>query len=166
MLLGLQEIGPGRLPDRQDREEGRHGGEYHVEGGREGVAGCGDQPGRQERRAPPEDGDREVVAYGVAAVAHARGKELGHHRDGSAYEDGFYDRERQVRQDGAQQAARVHEQEEGVGQQREADARRQQQGLASDAVGERAQRYDERQPGEPGQHYGNEGDRTPETKLR
>src|SRR3712207_3644984 len=149
MLLGLQEIGPGGLPDRQDREERRHGGEYHVEGGREGVTGSGDQPRRQKRRAPPEDRHREVVAYGVAAVAHAGGEELGHHRDGRAYEDGFYDRQRQVRRDGPKQIARVHEQEEGVGKQSEKDARRQQQGLASDAVGERAQGHDERQPGEP-----------------
>src|SRR3712207_8785125 len=61
-------------------------------------------------RRPPRS---TLFPYTTLFRSHTRREDLGHHGDGSAYEDGLYDRERQVRQDGAKQAAGVHEQEEG-----------------------------------------------------
>src|SRR5215203_1818972 len=69
--LSLLELGTGRLLYRGDRDQGRYGRGYQVEGRREGVTGQGDQVRCEERRRPPEDGDRDVVAYRETAVAYA-----------------------------------------------------------------------------------------------
>src|SRR5215204_1313554 len=163
--LSLLELGTGRLLYRGDRDQGRDGRGYQVEGRREGVTGQGDQVRCEERRRPPEDGDRDVVAYRETAVAYAGREELRQGRDGRAQEHGEQGPECHVREHGAHQITLVHKQEERVGEQRETDARRRQKRLPPDAVGEGAKRRDQGHRHQQGEHGGEGGCRAREAQL-
>src|SRR3712207_7495493 len=76
LYLCVPEGSTGGLPDGQERDESQCGREDYVEGGCGLVPGHGDQVCRKRCCGPREDSNRNIVADGETADAHASRQEL------------------------------------------------------------------------------------------